>query len=261
VEAIGVDVGDSPFLVELDTLRGPVRETAPRGGATEAGGPDSRTPSHFVFCAQNRLEPMLLEKLAASGLCEVWRWTELIGLSQDASGVTAHLRDWSGTAERSVRAAYLVGADGACSTVRAQLGIAMRGHAHLTRELNILFDADLRSALGNVHAILYHVQHPWLPAPCQLRNADGGSRWSLLTPYFEDPSPERCTELIRLCAVDPELEVKILAVGEWERATLLADHFGQRRVFLAGDAVHRVTPAGAFGMTPPSRPPKTLRGS
>ncbi|HEY8865402.1 MAG TPA: FAD-dependent monooxygenase, partial [Solirubrobacteraceae bacterium] len=191
---------------------------------------------------------MLLDKLAASGLCEVRRGTELIGLSQDAYGVTANVRDRSHNTERSVRAAYLVGADGAYSTIRAQLGIAMRGHDHLTRELNILFDDDLRSVLGKVRAILYHVRHPWLPAPCQFRNTDGGSRWSLLSHYFEDPSHERCGELVRLCAVDPELKVEILAVGEWERAALLADHFREGRVFLTGDAVHRVTPAGAFGM-------------
>jgi hypothetical protein len=44
------------------------------------------------------------------------------------------------------------------------------------------------------------------------------------------------------------LNVDILTIGEWERATLLADSFRRGRVFLAGDATHRVTPAGAFGM-------------
>jgi len=248
VEAIGVDVRDRPFLVEIDTLRGPVRETVPRGGASDSGGPGSPTPAHFVFCAQNRLEPLLLDKLAASGLCEVRRGTELTELSQDASGVTVRLHERSTGAERSVRAAYVVGADGAYSTVRAQLGIEMRGHDHLSRELNILFDAELMGALGDIRAILYQVRHPWLTTPCLFRNIDGGLRWSLITPWFENPSPERCGELIRLCADDPGLEIEILAAGEWERATLLADHFRQGRVFLAGDAVHRVTPAGAFGM-------------
>jgi hypothetical protein len=44
------------------------------------------------------------------------------------------------------------------------------------------------------------------------------------------------------------LGVEVLAVGEWEQATLLADRFSKGRVFLVGDAVHRVTPRGAFGM-------------
>lgn len=248
VEAIAVDIGDCPFQVELETLRGPVLETVPRGGTTHAGGPDSPTPAHFVFCAQNRLEPMLLHELTATGLCKVWRGVELGQIEQDGRGVTARLLERTSNAERLVRADYVVGADGAYSTVRGQLGISMRGQEHISRELNILFDADLWNALGDVRAVLYQVRNPRLPAPCLLRNVDGGRRWSLLTRWFEDPSLERCTEIIRLSAGDPALQVDVLAVGEWERATLLADQFRQGRVFLAGDAVHRVTPAGAFGM-------------
>jgi hypothetical protein len=70
----------------------------------------------------------------------------------------------------------------------------------------------------------------------------------LITGWFEDPSPARCAELVRRCAEDAALDVEVLAVGEWEQATLLADRFSQGRVFLVGDAAHRVTPRGAFGM-------------
>ena len=248
VEEIAIDVGDCPFQVELDTLDGPVRETVPRGGASLAGGRGSPTPAHFVYCPQNRLEAWLLDELAASGCAEIWRGTELIGISQDGDRVTARVRRRTSGIERSVRAAFVVGADGASSTVRALLGINMRGRDHISRELNILFDADLWVVLGEVRAILYQVRHPWLTAPCIFRNVDGRRRWSLLTPWFEDHSPARCRELIRRCAADPNLEVDILAVGEWERATLLADRFRHGRVFLAGDAAHRVTPSGAFGM-------------
>jgi 2-polyprenyl-6-methoxyphenol hydroxylase-like FAD-dependent oxidoreductase len=248
VEAISVDIGDCPFQVELNTLRGPVLDTVARGGATHVGGPASPTPARFVFCTQNRLESMLLDKLTATGLCEVRRGAELTGLSQDASGVTARLRERSANVDRLVRAAYVVGADGAHSIVRAQLGIGMRGRDHLSRELNILFDADLWSILGDVRAILYHLTNPRLAGPCLFRNVDGRQRWSLLTAWFDDPSLARCRQLIRLCAADPRLDVEVVAVGEWERATLLADEFRRGRVFLAGDACHRVTPAGAFGM-------------
>jgi putative polyketide hydroxylase len=248
IEAIAVDVGDCPFQVELETLRGPLLRTVPRGGATHAGGPGSPTPARFVFCAQNRLEPMLQGKVAACGVCQTWRGIELTMLSQDSSGVTVRLRHRSTNTERLVRATYVVGADGAHSTVRAELGIEMRGEDHMSRELNILFDADLWSALGDVRAILYEVRHPQLAAPCLFRSVDGRRRWSLLTPWFEDPSPQRCRRLIQLCAADSGLQTEIVAVGEWERATLLADQFRQGRVFLAGDAAHCVTPSGAFGM-------------
>lgn len=128
VEAISVELGDRPFQVSLETLRGPVLETVARGGSTYAGGSDAPTPSRFVFCAQNRLEPLLLEKLAESGLCEIWRGVELTGLRQDHSGATAELRERSSGTARLVRCTYLVGADGAQSTVRASVGVEMQGH-------------------------------------------------------------------------------------------------------------------------------------
>ena len=118
VEAISLDIGDRPFQDELESMRGPVLETVPRGSATHAGGPNSPTPAHFVFCAQNRLEPMLLDKLADSGLCEVLRGVELTHLEQDGSGVTARVRERASNAKRLVRAAHVVGGDGANRTVR-----------------------------------------------------------------------------------------------------------------------------------------------
>ena len=40
----------------------------------------------------------------------------------------------------------------------------------------------------------------------------------------------------------------MLYVGEWKQNLLLADRYGDGRVFLAGDAVHLVIPTGGLGM-------------
>jgi len=248
IKAASVDVRGLPYIVDMDTLQGPVLETIPWTGSSDPEAADSASPVRLAFCAQNRLEPLLQEKLADTGFCEVRRGTELTAFGQDGSAVTSRLRERSTDIERHVRAAYLVGADGAYGTVREGLGIQMQGHDHLSRQLNILFDADLSRILGGIRSILYQVRHPWLPVPCLFRPVDGRLRWSLITGWFEDPSPARCAELIRLCAADAKLQVEIVAVGEWEAATLLGERFRDRRVFLAGDAAHRVTPAGAFGM-------------
>ena len=242
------DVRGLPFVVDMDTLRGPVRETVPFQASGDPGAADSPSPEHFAFCAQNQLEPILQATVEQSGMCDVWSGMELVDLSQDDAGIAALVRERSLTLERSVRANFLVAGDGAHSTVREALGIRMRGHDHLTRELNILVDADLTQALGAVRAVLYQVRHPWRSGTCLFRNVDGRNRWSVVCEWFDDPSPARCTELIRLCAQDPRLAVDVLGVGEWERAAMLADRFQAGRVFLIGDAAHRVTPAGAFGM-------------
>ena len=58
---------------------------------------------------------------------QVERGVRLAGFEQDADGVTATLAGDAG--EQTVRAGYLVGADGAHSTVRKGLGLTFEGAA------------------------------------------------------------------------------------------------------------------------------------
>jgi hypothetical protein len=44
------------------------------------------------------------------------------------------------------------------------------------------------------------------------------------------------------------VQYEMLSVGQWRQNLLLADNYGQGRVFLAGDAVHLVIPTGGLGM-------------
>jgi len=249
VEAHSPDSEVRDLLLEMTTLGGPIVETVPLLSRGDPRAPDSPSPSRFVFCSQDLLEPLLVAGLKRYQLCELEFGTELVSFQQDDSGVRAELRERASGRVRQVRAEYMVAADGARSHVREALRIPMRGHDHLTRELNILFEADLSDAVRDRRAIMHRVTHSSLPGRGIFRNLDGrGHRWSLLLPWFDDPTPERCADVIRIYAGDPHLKVDITAVGEWERATLLADRFRAGRIFLAGDAAHRVTPSGALGM-------------
>ncbi|MBM3394263.1 MAG: hypothetical protein FJY37_06460 [Betaproteobacteria bacterium] len=71
---------------------------------------------------------MLTEALSARGV-QVERPVELTAFGQDGSGVCATLRHQDGT-EHLAEAAYLIGCDGARSTVRRALGIPMEGESH-----------------------------------------------------------------------------------------------------------------------------------
>lgn len=112
--------------------------------------------------------------------------------------------------------------------------------------------SSLRSALAHAargrKTLLHRVHHPILGRGI-FRNLDGtGRRWSLFTTWFEDPTLERCADVVRSYARAAEIPVTVTAAGEWERATLLADRFRAGRVFLVGDSAHRVTPHGGLGM-------------
>ncbi|MGH3933430.1 MAG: FAD-dependent monooxygenase, partial [Pseudonocardiaceae bacterium] len=84
--------------------------------------------------------------------------------------------------------------------------------------------------------------------------AAGGDRWM----YGRDWEPgrervinypvDRLIRLIQLGAGIPALAPRLLRVGAFTFAAQLAERFRDRRVFLAGDAAHRITPIGGLGM-------------
>ena len=120
--AVGFNVFDKERLLFRMTL-GQVRSDVPY--------------SSVLIMPQSGTERVLLELLARHGGA-VERSTELIDFRQDEDGVVATVRRVDGDEE--VRARYLVGCDGAHSTVRKALGVSFAG---MTYEEEFLL-ADVR---------------------------------------------------------------------------------------------------------------------
>jgi len=95
----------------------------------EVARPDMSLPDDvpfgFIAIPQYATEAILRDELAMHGV-QVQRGVRVTGFEQDADGVTATL---AGDTEQTVRAAYLVGADGAHSAVRKGLGLTFEGAA------------------------------------------------------------------------------------------------------------------------------------
>jgi putative polyketide hydroxylase len=92
---------------------------------------DTRPLSPATMCgaAQDRVEPILLRRARSLG-ADIRFGTEPVSFTQDGDGVEARLRDRATGTETSVRAAYLVAADGNRSLVREALGDRRRGQWH-----------------------------------------------------------------------------------------------------------------------------------
>jgi putative polyketide hydroxylase len=166
-------------------------------------------------------------------------------------GVEAVLRDDEGDL-RTVRARYAIGADGAHSTVRGALDIAMRGPGVVVEAVSALFRAPLWDLLGDRRHVIYPITHA--DAAGTFVPSGRGDRWiyglarepgTLDVAAFDEAE---MTRRIRLGAGDARIEPQIERIGPFTYTAELADRFRHGSTFLAGDAAHRATPRGGTGM-------------
>jgi len=230
---------------------------AEAGEAIEVGLP-TRAQSAVVSpigpaCVpQDHLEPVLLRHLTGLDMCEVRMGTEAVSVVNGPDGVRVELRDAATGRSSTVRARYVVAADGAHSRVRRALGIAMRGPDRLADVVSVLFRAPLWSLLGERRYGIYSVSHPDVEG--SFIPAGPGDRWLFGMQYepgryeLSDFTEDRLTTLIRLGSGGPDLRPAIERVGGFHFAAQLADRFHDGPTFFVGDAAHRVTPRGGTGM-------------
>ncbi|MFD9322296.1 FAD-dependent monooxygenase [Streptomyces sp. NPDC060053] len=153
-------------------------------------------PYAFAALPQYETERLLEEYVAGLGT-SVERGTELLSFTQDQDGVTARLRKASG-AEEEVRAGYLIGCDGAHSTVRKGLGLGYEGAA---------FDEEYM--LGDVETD-WDLPHGYVIRSSHLA-ADGSTDDVLVCVPLPGPGPGRYRMSM---LVPPELSTRADTVGK-----------------------------------------------
>ena len=211
------------------------------------------SPTFGCDTSQEVLEPILLAHARKLKPVRIRFGTQLVNLSQSEANVTATLVHRASGRVREIRAQYLIGADGAHSQVREALGINSLGPELVSYFVNNLFHADLSRWVGDRSINLcYSMQRE---APGVLLAIDGKERWAFQSLYYpdngqraEDFTPERCVQLIRAAVGVPDLPLELIHSTPWQTVAKVAERFGDRRVFLVGDAAHEIPPAGGFGM-------------
>jgi 2-polyprenyl-6-methoxyphenol hydroxylase-like FAD-dependent oxidoreductase len=208
----------------------------------------ARNGSRFTFMLdvpQDVTETILRQRVTELG-GTVEQHTELLGLRQDADGVTATVTGPEGT-DRVIRADYLAGADGAHSRVRGELGLDFRGHPYQQDWLlaDVRLGWDRRD--DEVHAFFRRDGRPLICMPMREQ------LWRVILPYAGDrdrqaPTLEEIQRLVAERAPEPVpvSDAAWLATFRCQRRS--TDVYRRERVMLAGDAVHIHSPAGGQGM-------------
>jgi len=220
-----------------------------RMATLDAAKAPPESPQRRERCPQNMFDPILRDFAAAQKSVTLRYRTRLVSFTQDADGVTADLETESGARER-VRAQYLVGCDGGRSLVRETLGVGMVGTTALTYTTNVIFRCPGLVALhdkGRAYRfIILGPEGTW----STIVAINGTDQWRFSIIGGNEPREYTTDEIHTLIrrAVGRDFDYEILTVMPWVRRELVAERYGEGRVHMAGDAVHMLSPTGAFGM-------------
>lgn len=238
-------------MVAKPTLNSPAEEPAIDIDAIFAGLDTLSPESAVQYCPQSRLEPILLAETRRHG-SEVRYGTELSTVDMDDTGVTAVVHDADSRESETVRADYLVGADGVHSPIRKSLGITTSGYGALP-----------------IYVVFVYFRAPWRRFIPKLHDGDGvqvknddvdgiflvaqGDLGMFITTYFpgagesaEQFTPQRCRELLTK-AIGEQIAIDIIEVATWQPYERVADQFDCGRAFLVGDSAHTMPPFKAGG--------------
>jgi 2-polyprenyl-6-methoxyphenol hydroxylase-like FAD-dependent oxidoreductase len=214
-----------------------------------------QVPEPLHRANQMHVDRVLLEHLHTRERITLRYGWQVDRLEQDQTGVTLSATNAEGGRE-TWRFQYLAGCDGGRSFVRRTLGIGFRGEGSLEERYfgGRMFSTYIRSpALGELlhprRAWQYWTVNPDLRV--SMGAVDGKSEFLLRTKAAAPNQPAEDDEIRALldASAGTTIPADIIGHEPWTAgAALVAERFRERRVLLAGDAVHLFTPTGGFGM-------------
>jgi 2-polyprenyl-6-methoxyphenol hydroxylase-like FAD-dependent oxidoreductase len=237
-------------VVFVTSLSGHELGRVPRAARADQT-PEAHSPMRFQVCSQIWFDPILQSFARTLPSVSLHYEHRLEGFEQSATGVTADVVDLTTGQHHRIEADYLVGCDGGNSSVRDRLGIQYEGKGTIGYPAHMFFRTpDLLERCGRAPGTFFFpVGEDGVWGSARIIDPANGM-WRLMIDRIEgDRRPEAIDRegyLRRL--VGHPIDVEWLGVSVWNRRSVVAENYQKGRVFLAGDAVHQLSPTGAMGM-------------
>lgn len=221
------------------------------------------SPSKYCILPQIRLEPILKRRAVELNQTGIFYNCEVLDVQNDADCARVSVQDRSTNHVREVRASYVVVADGGRS-MTDRLGIRWCGEGRLYD----MVTAHIRSPIRQLHPDPTNFM-TWFTNPEMGGSTKTGylyqiGPWPAALTYPEleewvfacgrssdDPESfdkDSMLERLRKTIAIPDLPIELLTFSHWTVNALFAEHYRAGRIFLAGDACHKIPPWGALGM-------------
>lgn len=207
------------------------------------------TPHGNCHCPQIFFDPILQRRARGEPLIELRYLHELRTFVDHGDGVEATIFDRLALREYVLRSRYVVGCDGANSTVRTVLGIDFTGEGRLSSSFSIYFRSSELATLHDMGWARFYRLVDQGGHWGDLVGIDGKELWRFtLLDLGNVPGDEIDVQATLFGMAGGPFAYETLATLAWDRRDQVAATYRSGSAFLCGDSAHVLSPTGGLGM-------------